>query len=207
MVCSDTGETRGDPGSVCDDSEDPFFGTRCYAERRVPVNQGIFVHDLKKNRTRLVALTGDSSEDFLFWNYAGKTPCSGKGHSPEGEDDDGESVRWRSSAFVAVSGRGASYRIAFKSRSQDGNTAKLGAPVDAIHVARGPGKLRRKVVLDTTMDGQSLDPQAPTGSRVVELGLEREGFRGKWLAVSAKMGVEGAEEEDDMAGVYITRIP
>ena len=206
LVCRNSGETRGDPNSICDDSEDPLYGTSCYTERRVPVNQGIFVHDLKKGRTRLVALTSDSSEDFLFWNYAGKTPCSGKGHAPEGDHEDGESVRWRSSAFVAVSGRGASYRIVFKSRSQGGDTAELGAPVDALHVVKGPGKQRRNVVLDTTMDGQSIDPQAPRGSRIVELGLEREGFRGKWLAISAKMGVEGAEEEDDMAGVYITRI-
>jgi hypothetical protein len=27
-----------------------------------------------------------------------------------------------------------------------------------------------------------------------------------WLAINAKMGIEGAEEEDDMAGIYITRV-
>jgi hypothetical protein len=32
-------------------------------------------------------------------------------------------------------------------------------------------------------------------------------LRGNWLAVSAKMGSEDGEEEDDMAGVYITRVP
>ena len=73
-------------------------------------------------------------------------------------------------------------------------------------MGKGPGKPPLKVVVDTTMDGQSLDPEAPQGSRILELGLEREGLRGSWLAISAKIGVEGGEEEDDMAGVYITQI-
>lgn len=207
LVCNDTGETRGDPGSVCDDIEDPFYGTRCYAERRVPVQQGIFVHDLETQKTHLVARSDDEQENFLFWNYAGKTPCTGKGHSAEGGEDDGESVRWRSSAFVAVSGRGGvTFRVAFKARLQAGSKLDSDVPIDAIYLARGPGRSSRTVLLDTTMHGRSLDPQAPPESRIVELGLEREGFRGKWLAISAKMGVEGAEEEDDMAGVYVTRI-
>ena len=62
-------------------------------------------------------------------------------------------------------------------------------------------------MLDTTMDGQALDPEAPVNSTITELGLEREGLRGDWLAVSAKMGIEGGEEEDDMAGVYLTELP
>ena len=45
------------------------------------------------------------------------------------------------------------------------------------------------------------------GSTVTELGLEREGLRGDWLAVTANMGVEGGTEEEGMAGVYITRLP
>ena len=62
-------------------------------------------------------------------------------------------------------------------------------------------------MLDTRTDGQALDPEAPASSIVTELGIEREGLRGKWLAVSAKMGVAGGSEEDGMAGVYITRVP
>jgi hypothetical protein len=206
LVCRDTGETRGDPESICNDADDPNYGTSCYTERNVPVHQGIFVHDLRTDRTYLVKETADEREDFLFWNYAGKTPCAGMGHSEEGGEDDGESVRWRSSAFVAVSGRGAAYRAAFKVRSRTNDEPGVAAPTDAIYVAKGPGRSQPKVVLATTMDGQTLDPQAPPGSRILELGLEREGFRGHWLAVSAKMGVEGGEEEDDMAGVYIARI-
>lgn len=58
-------------------------------------------------------------------------------------------------------------------------------------------------MLDTRTDGQALDPEAPAGSIVSELGIEREGLRGNWIAVSAKMGTE----EDGMAGVYITTLP
>ena len=46
----------------------------------------------------------------------------------------------------------------------------------------------------------------PVGSTIAELGLEREGLRGDWLVVSAKMGIEGGEEDDGMAGVYLTRV-
>ena len=81
-------------------------------------------------------------------------------------------------------------------------------PVDGIYLSRGPGQGQAvEVVLDTTMDGQSLDSEAPVDSTITELGLEREGLRGEWLVVNAKMGVEGGEEEDDMAGVYVTRVP
>jgi hypothetical protein len=38
------------------------------------------------------------------------------------------------------------------------------------------------------------------------LGLEREGLRGNWLTINATIGVEGSEEEDGMAGIYITRL-
>jgi hypothetical protein len=62
-------------------------------------------------------------------------------------------------------------------------------------------------VVDNRTDGQLMDPEAPVGSTVVEVGLEREGLRGDWLAVSAKMRVEGGTEEDGMAGVYITKVP
>ncbi len=61
-------------------------------------------------------------------------------------------------------------------------------------------------MVDTRTDGQALDPDAPAGSTVTELGLEREGLRGDWLAISAKMAVKGGGEEDGMAGVYITNL-
>ena len=82
--------------------------------------------------------------------------------------------------------------------------------MDGIYLRKGPGPWHGQAiepVLDTTMDGQTLDPEAPAGSTITELGLEREGLRGYWLAVSSKMGGEGGEEEDDMAGIYLMELP
>ena len=193
LVCSDSGATMGDPESDCDDKG-------CYVDREVPVNQGIFVHDIKTHQTHVVAKTGDEFDEFLFWKYSGKPPCAGEGHSEEGGEEDGESVRWRSSAFLSVGGpRGAAFRAAFKARTTE--------DVLGIYMKKGPGNLQTVSVADTTMDGQLIDPEAPADSTVVEVGLEREGLRGHWLAINAKMGVEGGEEEDGMAGIYITRVP
>jgi hypothetical protein len=200
LVCRDTGETKGDPSSVCNDASDPNHGISCYTERDVPVNQGIFVHDTRTKRTHLVARAGEDFDDFLFWNYSGKAPCmgSGHGHAEEGGEDDGESVRWRSSAYLAVStGISATFRSAFKARTAD---------VVGIYMREGPGRSPFLTVADTTMNGLSLDPEAPVDSRIVEVGIEREGLRGDWLAINAKLGVEGGEEEDDMAGIYITKL-
>ena len=200
LVCRDTGELKGDPNSVCDDVSDPNHGISCYAERTVPVNQGIFVHDTRTKRTHLLVRTGEEFDDFLFWNYSGKAPCMGSshGHAEEGGEDDGESVRWRSSAYLAVStGIRATFRSAFKARTAD---------VVGIYLREGPGRSPILTVADTTMNGLSLDPEAPLDSRIVEVGIEREGLRGDWLAINAKLGVEGGEEEDDMAGIYITKL-
>jgi len=164
---------------------------------QVPVKQGIFVHDTVRRRTFTVAKTGSRSfHEFLFWNFSGKVP--GVGQGDEGGEDDGEPARWRSSAFVAVSaGPGAAFKAAFKAETAD---------AVGIYLGTGSGQAIQ-TVLDTTMAGQDLDPEAPDGSMVTELGLEREGLRGDWLAVSAKMGVEGGTEEEGMAGVYLTRAP
>jgi hypothetical protein len=194
LFCEGTGELKGDPGSICDD-------TGCFQEREVPVNQGIFVHDTRTKRTHLLAKTGEEFDDFLFWNYAGKAPCTGGGHhggGEEGGEEDGESVRWRSSAYLAVSaGFRATFRSAFKARTAD---------VVGIYLREGPGRSPFLTVADTTMNGQLLDPEAPADSTIIEVGIEREGLRGDWLAINAKMGYEGGEEEDDMAGIYITEL-
>jgi hypothetical protein len=206
LVCKDTGETLGHPQSICDDVDDPKFGVSCYQDKEVPVNQGIFVHDIKNRRTHLLAKTGSEFDEFLFWNFSGKTPCVGGGHSEEGGEDDGELARWRSSAFVAVAGTGAAFKAVFKARTGKLGNGVYANPVDGIYLNKAPGKSRIVTILDTTMDGRVLDPEAPAGSTITELGLEREGLRGGWLAINASMGVEGGEEEDGMAGIYITKV-
>jgi hypothetical protein len=214
LVCENSGETLGDLNSICDDTSDPYYdedpGKRiCYQEREVPVNQGFFVTDTKTGKTRMVAKTGDQFDEFLFWNYSGKTPCTGGGHSEEGGEDDGEPARWRSSAFVAVAGRaGATYNAVFKARKGEFVDKVWTDTVDGIYLRKGPGEgLPTQTILDTTMAGTLVDQDAPDESVVTELGLEREGLRGKWLAINASMGVEGGGEEDGMAGVYLTELP
>ncbi|MEJ2472156.1 MAG: hypothetical protein P8Y96_13750 [Desulfuromonadales bacterium] len=202
LVCTDTGVTEADPNSICEDN-------RCYQEKQVPAHQGIFVHDTRTGRTWVIAKADEDFDDFLFWNYSGRTPCTGKGHGEEGVEEDGEFVRWRSSAFLAVAGpgrAGAAYRVVFKARTGDFDNGVYTDPVDGIYLRRGPGRLPIETVLDTTMAGQSLDPQAPADSVINELGLEREGLRGRWLTVNAKIGVEGSSEEDGIAGIYLTEI-
>lgn len=200
LVCADGSGTIEDPNSVCDDETDPYYDPDpddriCYQEKQVPVRQGIFVHDTdRRGDTRMVAKTGEDFDDFVFWNYSGKPPCVGiGGHGEEGAEEDGEPARWRSSAFVAVSGP----YTAFKAAAGD---------VVGIYIESAAARTIW-TVLDTTIEGPALDPEAPPGSTITEVGLEREGLRGDWLAVSARMGIEGGTEEEGMAGVYVTHVP
>ncbi len=156
---------------------------------KAPVRQGIFLHDID-GCTRAVAKAPRDFEDFVFWNFSGMVPGIGGGH--EGGEDDGEPARWRSSAFVAVSGTSTAFKAVTGNRV-------------GVYLSEGPG-LAPVTVVDNRTDGQLLDPEAPVGSTVVEVGLEREGLRGVWLAVSAKMAVKGGTEEDGMAGVYLTEV-
>jgi hypothetical protein len=176
-------------------------------ETEVPVHQGIFVHDTRTGQTRMVARTGADFDDFVYWKFSGRVPGSnGGGHSQghqgrqegrapdtQGGEEDGELARWRSSAFVAVSSRGAAVRVAFKARTGE---------IDGIYLARELGRSPIVTVLDTMMLGQALDPEALPGLMITELGLERDSFRGRWLVISARMG--GHDEEDGMAGIYLT---
>lgn len=177
----------GDPNSDCRN------GVPCTQEVEVPRAQGIFRYDLASHKLRAVAKAPDDFDDFLFWNYSGMVPGA-----TGGETEDGEPARWRSSAFTAVSGRGeAPFSVAFKAVKENVTGIYLGwrAGRDAL------------TVLDTTMSADLLDPDAPDGARVTEVGLEREGFREGWLALAASMGVEGGSEEEGMAGIYLTRVP
>jgi hypothetical protein len=166
----------------------------------VPLNQGIFVYDTQTERAHMVARTGDTFDDFVFWNFSGRVPE---------DEDDGEPARWRSATFVAVSGRGgATFSTAFKARSGDVDPTDHSYvdPIDGIYLGKGPGRPPILTVLDTTMDGQSLDLEAPSDSVIAEAGMERDGLRGNWLVVNASMLVPGMSEEEGMAGIYLLRI-
>ena len=162
---------------------------------QVPVNQGMFVRDVQAERTYQVAKTGPQFADFVYWAFTGSVTGSIEG-------DDGEPAAWRASAYVAVSGgeRG-SFRVAFKGTTPAGTRG--------VYLAAGPGVATDRVpaVVDTTMPGSVLDPAAaPAGSVVTEVGLERDGFRGQWLVLNAKMLVPGGAEASGMAGIYAARV-
>lgn len=168
----------------------------------VPVNQGIFVADTQTGTITKVARTDENFSDFLFWNFSGKPPGVG---GSEDESDDGELPRWRSSAFVSVSrDLNGAFLAAFKARNGEIDEMENSYidPVDGIYVGNSAEVV---ALLDTTLDGQTLDPDAPEGSTIATLALERESFRGSWLAVTASMVQDGSEE--GMAGIYLTTFP
>ncbi len=167
----------------------------------VPVDQGIFVHDTMSGQTQPVARTGAVHEDFLSWVFSGRVPDGG-GHGGGGGEGEGkepgdeELARWRSSAFVSVdrvfSGR---FRVAYLSSN---------AGEKAMHLRFGPGDGPEVRLLDTATPGVDLDPKAPAESVVVTLGIERDGFRGGRLGVTASM-IDPVTGES-RAGLYLRRI-
>ncbi len=159
----------------------------------VPVHQGFFVVDVDTGKMRLVAQTGERFIDFLYWNFTG---------SPQGEDS--EPPRWRASAYSAVAATGPTARIVFKARSASYAEDAYEDVIDSIVLGRSPGFMPLMTVVDTTTDGRVLDPDAPADSTVSEPGIERDAFRGRWLALTARFGTE---EEEGLAGIYITRTP
>lgn len=171
----------------------------------VPVHQGIFVHDVTKGQTTVVAKTSTTLRDFLFWNFSGMVPGTGS------SDDDGEPARWRAATFVAVSGlvdgklTDATYHVAFKAR-RVGSVADNA--VDGIYLVAGPGTAAPTVVCETGMDGTlldaaAIDPLSTAPLPVTAVGIERDGFRGRWLTINASMGTEDA----GWAGIYLAGVP
>lgn len=165
----------------------------------VPVNQGIFVHDIESGKTAAVAKTGKDLLDFLFWNFSGMVPGMGEG------DHDGEPARWRSSAFQAVSSIGQAAGTVFKALRQDGNRGIY----FGLNLPRLPSALPVFTLVDTSTDGQTVDLNAPAGSKVTEVGLERDAFRNGWLVINVSMAVSPATMAEDggWAGIYMLSVP
>lgn len=178
----------------------------------VPIHQGVFIHDTQMQATTMVAQTdGEDIIDFLYWNYSGAVP------ELDAEPDQ-EPPRFRSSAFVSVSaGVGNLALLAFKATSAsyeaDFHGPGLGGyaeVVDRLHLGKVIANANTTVtpLLSTGDDGQSVDPQAPVGSMVTAIGLERDSLRAPWLVISAAMAFElDADEEDEgMAGIYLRQV-
>ncbi len=159
----------------------------------IPVHQGIFAYDTKKGSLAVVAKTGqDGMQGFLYWVFSGQPPGTGGG-----DEGEGEPPRWRSSAFAAVSGKGGTaYRVAFKA-------ARSG--VDGIYLRKAPGAVPLATVVEIGSSGTAIDPLAPAGSTVTALGIERDGFRERNLAITASM--LQPETSAGWAGIYLTTVP
>ncbi len=177
--------------------------------KTVPVHQGIFVHDTQAGQTWAVAKTPTDFDDFLYWNFSGKVPGPG--------DDTGELARWRSAAFVAVSGlvdgrlNDETAHVAFKARTGEVINEVYVNPTDGIYLGQGPVPSRLTTVVETGMLGTKIDPDAvyidddnmSVPLPVTTMGIERDGFRGNLLAITVSMGTE----EAGWAGIYLTVVP
>ena len=164
----------------------------------VPLHQGIFVADTVTREIHSVTATGPRFLDFLYWVFSGRAP--GMGEGDEGESDPSlEMARWRSSAFVAVTGLGSgAYQVAFKASPVAGGSG--------IYVGQGPSAQERILTaFDTSTAGSVLDGEAPAGSVVTSVGVERDAFRGRWLAVNASM-VDPVTSAV-WAGIYVAHVP
>jgi putative cell wall-binding protein len=158
----------------------------------VPVHQGIFVYDTATDQLNTVTTTGATFSGFTYWVYSGAPPGVGGGDAGSVEPP-----RWRSSSFVAVSGLNSGYQVAFKGTPVAGGSG--------IYLGQGPGPVEHiATVIDTTTDGTSVDSQAPAGSVVTTVGLERDGFRGRNLALSVSM--LNSTTAESWAGVYLTSV-
>jgi hypothetical protein len=167
------------------------------------------VHDTVSGKTTAVAKTPGDYSDFVYWNFSGLVPGMGE------SDEVGEEARWRSATFLAVSGladsnlNDATFHVAFKARTGSVTDGAWVDPIDGIYLRPGPGSQTVYTLVETGWDGTRIDSDAPldpstgTGVLVTSMGIERDGFRGKGLAINVSMGTEAA----GWAGVYLTRLP
>lgn len=110
--------------------------------------------------------------------------------------DDAEPPRWLSAPFLAVSNG----RVVFKARTgeRDENNVYVD-PVDGIYLGCIAARSDVVTIVETGFDGSTIDPEIPPGILpVVGVGIERDGFRGKYLALTVSMALETESEEDEL---------
>ena len=167
-------------------------------EAQIPVHQGVFVYDMTTKT--LIPITKTSSgefSDFVYWVFSGRPPNVGGSESDLGGTDAvPEPPRWRSSSFITVAGQpGDSFKVAFKAAT---------GSVDGIYLAEGPNPMPIQAVIDTTFPGPNIDPEAPAGSTITTVGIERDSLRNNWLVVTSSM-LDAITTESN-AGVYLTQV-
>lgn len=174
-------------------------------EVQIPIHQGIFVYDTNGDGQLNAIVKTDTGEftDFLYWVFSGRPPNVGdsSGGSGDGTGDDvvPEPPRWRSSPFVAVAGTPGMpdlYKVTF--RASAGN-------VNGIYLAQSSDLSRIQTVLETTFQGIDIDAEdAPAGSYISTVGMERDGLRSDQLVISTSMLNSTTTESN--AGIYITPV-
>lgn len=181
-----------DPNSVFD----PKTG-RWYQDKQVMRNQGIFLYDIYARHGYLISDTNSDFNDFTFWGYSGRPPGVGSDQVAEGEE---EPPRWRSTAFLAASDG----MVVFKARTGVQNeVGEYINPIDGIYMRDGVSQTPITVLVETGMNSDVLDPSIPGGVLpIVGVGIERDGFRGNKLAITASM----ADAENGWGGIYFANI-
>ncbi|MBP6005230.1 MAG: hypothetical protein KA746_17510 [Pyrinomonadaceae bacterium] len=184
-----------DPNSIFDAESG-----RWYQDKQVNVDQGIFIFDIYANHAYLVSHTNGDFNDFMFWGYSGRPPGVGSETEEVAEEDGEEPPRWRSAAFIAASDG----MVVFKART--GAQTPQGeyiSPIDGIYMRNALAPSPIQVLVETGMNSDVLDPSIPGGVLpIIGVGIERDGFRGNKLAITASM----ADSENGWGGIYMTNI-
>lgn len=177
-----------DPNSIYDPETRQW-----YQLHQVPVEQGIVVMDTQTGMEWVVSSTNGDFNDFVYWTYSGHVPG-------DDSDEEAEPPRWRGGSFMAVSDG----FVVFKARTATLNTKmEYVGIVDGLYAVDAPFSSMRSTLIETGMDGSVIDPSlAPGTMPVTNFGIERDGFRGKYLAVAVTM----ANEEAGWGGVYSTEL-
>jgi hypothetical protein len=173
----------------------------------VPVEQGVFVHDLSSGVTTMVARTGSDKgdfTDFVFWGFSGRAPGTGGGGEGGGEgggvaieEEEGELARWRSATFIAVAndrdhgGTGSGYRVAFKARRGE---------TDGIFSAFGPTDPAIAELISVGSPASIIDAGASSESVVTAVAIEREAMRDGWIVIG--ISTEDLKTKEGGAGVF-----
>lgn len=174
-----------DPNSIFDAVTEQW-----YQLKQVPTSQSIYVYDRIADQTVQVSSTSSDFDDYLFWVYSGRPPGTG-------EEEEAEPPRWRASAFVSVHGGIVAFKARTATLDPNGNYVNI---VDGLYLKSSAGL---ETVMETGMDGALIDPTLEPGEMLISaLGIEREGVRGPFLAITATM--ENAEES--WGGIYMANV-